>query len=619
MCHYEVRSNRTQAGQTYTVRECRAIVRNDNQPKSYKMQKSIRDQIKHFAIVLACLFLSQYACSQGYLKVQGKLIVNNKGQKVILRGVGLGGDMLQEGYMFKLGNLGQQYKIKAGIEDLVGPEKTAGFYNKWLANNTRKIDVDSMARWGFNSIRLPMHFNLYTLPVDEEPVAGKNTWLEKGFAMTDSLLKWCKANKMYLILDLHATPGGQGNDLPISDRHPDKPALWESEANQQKMIALWHKLAERYVNEPNIGGYDIINEPNWGFENKDDKRGTKEQTNAPLKKLMMDITAAIRQVDKKHIIIIEGNGFGNNYNGILPTWDDNMVLSFHKYGNFNTEAAIQNFLKLRDTYNVPLWLGESGENFNTWFTECIGLVERNDIGWSWWPWKKMGINNPVEIKMPDNYQKLVDYWTGKGPKPSAAEAQVVLNQWLENIKFENNIKHKDVVDAMFRQVQSAATKPFKANVITPGATLLAADYDLGRQRSAYYDKDTASYQYTPGVNTTGNRGRSYRNDGVDIRTDDTGPYVFSIEDGEWMQYTVNVKSKGTYTVKFTIASNIADGKLTLKNGDQLLGSVIIPNTGDQQSWQTVQLNGIVLNGGINKLRVYADKGGFNLRGMVFGK
>jgi endoglucanase len=521
-------------------------------------------RIRSFLPILLCFFVTHYASGQGFLKVKGKLIVNEKGQKVILRGMGLGGDMLQEGYMFKVAMLNQQYKIRAGIQDLVGPEKTAEFYNTWLANNTRKIDVDSMARWGFNSIRLPMHFDLYTLPVADEPVAGKNTWLKKGFDMTDSLLKWCKANHMYLILDLHATPGGQGNDLPIADRHPDQPTLWESRANQQKMIALWAKLAERYKNEPYIGGYDIINEPNMGFDDPNDKRGTEEKTNAPLKKLMMEVTAAIRKVDQKHIIIIEGNGFGNNYNGLLPAWDNNMVLSFHKYGNFNTQKAIQNFLNLRDKYNMPLWLGESGENSNTWFTECIGLAERNDIGWSWWPLKKMGGNNPLEIKQPEGYQKLLSYWSGKGPKPSPPEAQPILDQWLQNLKLENNIIHRDVIDAMFRQVQSADAKPFKQHIITNNTSILAADFDMGRQRSAYYDKDTASYQYTPGVNTTGNKGRTYRNDGVDIKTDATGPYIMSIEDGEWLQYTVNVKAKGVYSIRFAVAGNVNDGKLSLK-------------------------------------------------------
>ncbi|MDB5012089.1 MAG: glycosyl hydrolase family 5 [Daejeonella sp.] len=573
---------------------------------------------RRFIIALAIILTSQFSNSfgQGYLKVKDKLIVNEQGEKVILRGMGLGGWMLQEGYMFRLSNLGQQYKIREGIQDLVGPEKAAQFYDGWLKNHTRKIDIDSMASWGFNSIRLPMHFDLYTLPVDEEPVAGQNTWLEKGFTMTDSLLNWCKANKMYLILDLHATPGGQGNDLPISDRHPDKPSLWQSEANKQKTIALWRKLAERYVDEPWIGGYDIINEPNWGFEKSDDLRGTEETKNEPLRKLMMDITSAIRQVDKKHIIIIEGNGFGNNYRGVLPAWDDNMVLSFHKYGNFNTTGAIQGFLDLREKYNIPLWLGESGENSNTWFTEAIGLAERNDIGWAWWQEKKMGINNPLEVKVTPAYQKLLDYWSKKGSKPSEEEAWATLTELLENIKLENNLFHKDVTDAMFRQVSSAEAKPFKKHFISKSYLLNAVDFDLGGQRVAYFDKDSASYQYTPGVKTTGNRGRAYRNDGVDIKEGKEGFYVFSTEDEEWLRYTIDAKKSGKYTFKFLVSSEAATGRLVIYTDEGIRqAEVTIPNTGNEEKWQTVEVKNIRMHSGINQLRIVTEKGGYNLKSI----
>ncbi|MDB5119189.1 MAG: glycosyl hydrolase family 5 [Sphingobacteriales bacterium] len=575
-----------------------------------------------YVIALAIILISQSINSfgQSFLKVKDKLIVNEQGEKVILRGMGLGGWMLQEGYMFRLSNLGQQYKIREGIQDLVGAEKAAQFYDKWLKNHTRKIDIDSMASWGFNSIRLPIHFDLYTLPVDQEPVVGQNTWIEKGFAMTDSLLSWCKANKMYLILDLHAAPGGQGNDLPISDRHPDKPSLWQSEANKQKTIALWRKLAERYVDEPGIGGYDIINEPNWGFEKSEDFRGTEETKNEPLRKLMMDITTAIRQVDKKHIIIIEGNGFGNNYRGVLPAWDDNMVLSFHKYGNFNTTSAIQSFLDLREKYNIPLWLGESGENSNTWFTEAIGLVEKNDIGWAWWQEKKMGINNPLEIKITPAYQKLLDYWSKKGPKPSEAEAWATLNELLENLKLENNSFHKDVTDAMFRQVSSAEAKPFKKHLISKNYLLNAVDFDLGRQRVAYFDKDSASYQYTPGVKTTGNRGRAYRNDGVDIKEGKEGFYVFSMEDEEWLQYTIDVKKSGKYSFKFLVSSEIVAGRLAIyADGDIRSTEVNIPITGNEEKWQTVEVKGIRLHSGINQLRIVTEKGGCNLKTIQISK
>jgi endoglucanase len=577
-----------------------------------------RSVTRHFVLFALLFLFAGNTYSQSLLKAKGRIIVNAKGQEVILRGMGMGGWMLQEGYMFRLGNLGQQHNIKAHIEEVAGAAYTARFYDKWLSNHTRKIDIDSMAAWGFNSIRLPMHYQLYTLPVDQEPVAGQNTWIERGFAMTDSLVKWCKAAHIYLILDLHATPGGQGNDLPISDRYPDKPSLWESKANQEKMIALWKKLAQRYANETTIAGYDIINEPNWGFESAEDKRGISETKNEPLRNLMMEITKAIRDVDKNHIVIIEGNGFGNNYRGIFPLWDNNMVVSFHKYGNFNEQKSIQSFLNLSEQYQVPLWMGESGENSNTWFTEAIRLAESNHIGWCWWQLKKMGINNPLEVKVTPGYQKLVDYWSGKGAKPSQSEAIAALDELLENIKLENNIYHKDVTDAMFRQVGSATTKPFKHNRIGSNTTINAVDYDLGSQRIAYYDKDTASYQYTPGVKTVGNRGHAYRNDGVDIQADDNGYHVFSIEDGEWLQYTVQANAKATYMVKLLVSADKGKARITLSVDGTPQGEINMSST-PTNGWYTVEIKNIKLNKGNNRVRVIADEGGFNLKSVQFIK
>ena len=82
--------------------------------------------------------------------------------------------------------------------------------------------------------------------------------------------------------------------------------MWESEENQRKSVALWKKIAERYKDSPWIGGYDIINEPNYGFTGKN-LNGCDEESNAPLRKFMVDVTKAIREVDQKHLIIIEGN------------------------------------------------------------------------------------------------------------------------------------------------------------------------------------------------------------------------------------------------------------------------------------------------------------------------
>ncbi|HNW52677.1 MAG TPA: cellulase family glycosylhydrolase, partial [Bacteroidales bacterium] len=386
-------------------------------------------------LVLVLLFSSTEIMAQG-LKASGKKIVDDKGNEVILRGMGLGGWMLQEPYMLDMsGFAGTQWQIKEKIETLIGTINTEAFYDKWLANHCTRRDIDSLASWGFNSVRLPMHYNLYTLPVEDEPVDGENTWLDRGFAMTDSLISWCKANHMYVILDLHAAPGGQGKDAAISDANPAKPTLWESTANRLKTIALWRKLAERYANEPWVGAYDLINEPNWSFTSGGNQNGCSENQNAPLRQMYIDLTNAIRQVDTKHMLIIEGNCWGNNYNGIFPLWDNNMALSFHKYWSNNDQGSISGIVGLRNTYNVPIWLGESGENSNGWFTDAIQLVENNGIGWAWWPLKKIGsVVNPLTIVKTNDYQVLLNYWNNGGTAPSVSFAVNALMQIAENLK-----------------------------------------------------------------------------------------------------------------------------------------------------------------------------------------
>ena len=50
--------------------------------------------------------------AQGFLKADGKRIVNAKGENILLRGMGLGGWMLQEGYMLGIHKDAQQHNIQ---------------------------------------------------------------------------------------------------------------------------------------------------------------------------------------------------------------------------------------------------------------------------------------------------------------------------------------------------------------------------------------------------------------------------------------------------------------------------------------------------------------------------
>jgi endoglucanase len=378
--------------------------------------------------------------SAGFLKTDGRHIVNGEGEFVLLRGIGLGGWMLQEPYMLNLSGVAPaQYDIRNKITALTGQERCGEFYNAWLSNMVTRRDIDSLKEWGFNSVRLAMHYNLFTPPIENEPVTGEITWLEKGFVLTDSLLSWCAANEIYLILDLHATPGGQGNDIPIADVDPTKPNLWESELNRQKTVALWSRLATRYKDEPWIGGYDLINETNFPLEG-----------NAALRQLFIEITDAIRKVDTNHIIFIEGNHFATDFAGLTPPWDDNMVYSFHKYWNPTTLETIQNYLDIRSVHNVPLWMGESGENNNEWYRSAVNLFEAESIGWAWWTLKKLDSESGImNVTMPDGYQQIIDYWKGTGPAPSPDEAHSALMEVTENIRIENCTVNHGVLSALF--------------------------------------------------------------------------------------------------------------------------------------------------------------------------
>ncbi|BAV96938.1 cellulase family glycosylhydrolase [Lysobacter enzymogenes] len=524
-----------------------------------------------FAALAAALALAPLpGRAEGFLRAQGQRIVDERGRPVILRGVGLGGWMLQEGYMLGLTGPGMQHAIRARIADLIGEQDTQALYRAWLDNYVTKDDIDALAAWGFNSVRLPMHYELYTLPTAQEPVAGQQTWREDGFRRTDELIAWAKANGMYVILDLHAAPGGQGNDLNISDRDPAQPSLWDDAAHRDKTVALWRELARRYRDEPAVAGYDLINEPNWGFADAGDKHGCKETGNAPLRELLVRISAAIREVDRRHMLIVEGNCWGNNYRGVLDAglWDDNLVLSFHKYWNGTGRDSIAEHLALRERWNLPLWLGETGENSNDWFARTVATVEGEGIGWANWPVKKLRYNNPLQVIANPGYEQVLAYWEGKGPRPQRAQArEALLTLAGRDVRFAHNRQHPDVADAWLRAPHDDRSLPFKPHRIgRDGGELAAADFDMGRNGVAYFDHSAANESGKP--NADWNPSQLYRNDGVDLLRDGEGERMrVAMQPGEWLKYTIQAEAAGDFALSWR--GNGAGALRVRLNGDAL--------------------------------------------------
>jgi len=167
-------------------------------------------------------------------------------------------------------------------------------------------DYARMREIGFNTVRFYLNYKFF------ESDAAPYQYKQAGWDFLNQNLEWAKASGIKLILNMHVPQGGFQSNA-------EGGALWEVEENQKRLIALWREIAKRYVNEPAIIAYDILNEP---VVSKD-----KSQWQA----LAQKIVNAIREVDTNHFIFVE------RINGILPN-------------NYSSDAEM-NFVFINDPAN----------------------------------------------------------------------------------------------------------------------------------------------------------------------------------------------------------------------------------------------------------------------------
>jgi hypothetical protein len=136
---------------------------------------------------------------------------------------------------------------------------------------------------------------------------------------------------------------------------------------------------------------------------------------------------------------------------------------------------------------------------------------------------------------------------------------------------------------------------------TPAAlpgSFQAENFDEGGQSVAYFDT------------TSGNSGGVYRSTDVDLEaTSDTGGgfNLMKTRAGEWLKYTVNVTTPGTYTFDARIASLGGGGTFHVEvDGVDRTGPMTVPNTGAWQTWQTISKAGIALTAGTHVIRISLD-------------
>ena len=195
-----------------------------------------------------------------------------------------------------------------------------------------------------------------------------------------------------------------------------------------------------YKNEPVILGYDLLNEPIAPyFENQ----AELDAKLAAVYKMGVD---AIREVDKNHIILLGGAQWNGNFKPLENTlFDDKIMYTCHRYGGGTDANAIRSFIEFRDRTNRPMYMGEIGHNTDEWMASFCKTMVDNNIGYTFWPYKKIHNSSFVGIKAPEGWRKVIafseaprgTYNEVRKARPNQEEARKALMQFVENSRFEN--------------------------------------------------------------------------------------------------------------------------------------------------------------------------------------
>jgi hypothetical protein len=327
-----------------------------------------------------------------------KQVVDAFGEPLLIRATNLGNWLVPEGYMWLFeGGPQSPSEIRALVLELLGPDGSAAFWQKYRENYVTRDDIALLHRAGFNAIRVPLHYNLFESDDAE------------GFKLLDRLIVWSRAEGVYVILDLHCAPGGQtGANIDDSAGYP---WLYQSPQAQEHLVAVWRRLASHYGNEPIVLGYDLLNEPIPHFPKL-------APLNPLLEPVYKKVAGEIRKVDTHHILFLGGAQWDSNFSVFGKPFDANVAYTFHKYWTAPDESVIRQYLDFRERYDVPIWMGESGENTDEWIAQFVKTLEKNNIGWAFWPYKKMEKSSAVvSIIPPADWGKIVEF--AKLPRDTA--------------------------------------------------------------------------------------------------------------------------------------------------------------------------------------------------------
>jgi len=260
--------------------------------------------------------------------------------------------------------------------------------------------VAQIKHMGFNSVRLPWaNETLEQNPSVPLYAVAANPELKNKHAMEvmDTVISALAKAHIMVILDDHVSRA----DWCCGDT--DGNGLWKNaEYPEEKWIADWKTIVQRYRHEPYVVGADLRNElrsgATWGGSDsgKDWHAAAERGGNAILSQ------------NPNLLIMVEGPGYSTNFRNVsaLPVQlniENRLVYSPHDYGMSQKPPSSYEELKthldqqwgylLHATPATPLWVGEFGicqkpeqcKEYGDWFPFFIRYLKETGVSWGYWP------------------------------------------------------------------------------------------------------------------------------------------------------------------------------------------------------------------------------------------